>query len=44
MIPYLVPLNNDEPFKKVFRDKEISKAFLEDLLDVTIESIKFSQK
>jgi hypothetical protein len=37
---YLAPLNKDEPFKKVFNDDEIAKAFLEDMLNVTIESIK----
>lgn len=37
---YLVPLNNDEPFKKVFGDKWISKAFLEDMLGVEITEIE----
>jgi hypothetical protein len=37
---YLAPLNNDEPFKKVFGDPDISKTFLEDMLNVVIESIE----
>ncbi|MEY4938235.1 MAG: hypothetical protein RIS64_4596, partial [Bacteroidota bacterium] len=37
---YLASLNKDEPFKKVFSDIDIAKAFLEDMLNVTIENIK----
>jgi hypothetical protein len=36
---YLVPLTKDEAFKKVFGDVHIAKAFLEDMLNVTIQSI-----
>ncbi len=37
---YLAPLNYDRFFKKVFSDLEIAKSFLEDFLDVTIETIE----
>ncbi len=37
---YLAPLNYDPFFKKVFSEISISKAFLEDFFDVTIESIE----
>jgi hypothetical protein len=37
---YLVPLNKDEAFKKVFSNKHIAKAFLEDMLNVTIQEIE----
>lgn len=40
---YLAPLNYDHFFKKVFSDLTISKAFLEDLLDVAIEDIALLQ-
>ncbi len=36
---YLAPLNYDRYFKKVFSDIEIAKKFLEDFLDVSIETI-----
>lgn len=36
---YLAPLNYDRFFKKVFSDLRIAKRFLEDFLDVEIESI-----
>ncbi|MCP4132179.1 MAG: hypothetical protein GY754_14505, partial [bacterium] len=37
---YLAPLNYDRFFKKVFSDKEISRRFLEDFLEVKIDSIE----
>ena len=37
---YLAPLNYDRFFKKVFKDSQIAKAFLEDFLDTKIESIE----
>ncbi|MEY4933971.1 MAG: hypothetical protein RIS64_330, partial [Bacteroidota bacterium] len=37
---YLVSLNKDEAFKKVFGNLSIAKAFLEDLLNVRIQSIE----
>ncbi|MCX6584563.1 MAG: hypothetical protein NT166_30700 [Candidatus Aminicenantes bacterium] len=37
---YLAPLNYDMFFKKVFSDERISKRFLEDFLDVTIEEFE----
>ena len=37
---YLAPLNYDRFFKKVFSDLNIAKRFLEDFLDVTIQSIE----
>lgn len=37
---YLAPLNYDRFFKKVFSDKAISKRFLEDFFDTTIEEIE----
>ncbi|MCP3965466.1 MAG: hypothetical protein GY718_03805, partial [Lentisphaerae bacterium] len=37
---YLAPLNYDRFFKKVFSDAEISKKFLEDFLDIEIESLE----
>ena len=36
---FLAPLNYDRYFKKVFSDIEIAKKFLEDFLDVSIETI-----
>lgn len=36
---YLLPLNADEPFKRVFSDERIAKAFIEDMLDVEITEI-----
>jgi hypothetical protein len=38
---YLAPLNYDRFFKKVFSDLSISKRFLEDFLDTTIEQIEY---
>jgi len=37
---YLAPLNYDRYFKKVFKETEIAKKFLEDFFDITIESIE----
>ena len=37
---YLAPLNYDRYFKKVFKDTEITKQFLEDFFDITIETIE----
>ncbi len=37
---YLAPLNYDKFFRKVFSDERISKRFLEDFLDVTIEEFE----
>ncbi|MDZ7877195.1 MAG: hypothetical protein U5L45_05970 [Saprospiraceae bacterium] len=37
---YLAPLNFDRFFKKVFSDLDTAKEFLQDFLDVTIESIE----
>ena len=37
---YLAPLNYDRYFKKVFSDTSIAKCFLEDFLDVKIQSIE----
>jgi len=37
---YLAPLNYDRYFKKIFKDTEIAKQFLEDFFDITIESIE----
>lgn len=37
---YLAPLNADRFFKKVFSDNRISKRFLEDFLEIEIESIE----
>lgn len=37
---YLAPLNYDLFFKKVFSDLDVSKQFLEDLLEISIESIE----
>jgi hypothetical protein len=37
---YLAPLNYDRFFKKVFSDTSISKRFLEDFLDISIEDIQ----
>ncbi|MCP4107146.1 MAG: hypothetical protein GY749_16665 [Desulfobacteraceae bacterium] len=37
---YLAPLNYDRFFKKVFSDTEIAKKFLEDFLDIEIESLE----
>lgn len=37
---YLAPLNYDRFFKKIFSDLNIAKRFLEDFLDITIESIE----
>ncbi|MEN9612474.1 MAG: hypothetical protein RLZZ628_3288 [Bacteroidota bacterium] len=37
---YLVPLNLDEPFKKVFECEDIAKAFIQDMLNVEITFIK----
>lgn len=36
---FVAPLNYDRFFKKVFSDLNIAKAFLEDFLDIKIESI-----
>lgn len=36
---YLAPLNYDRFFRKVFSDLDISKRFLEDFFDTTIEEI-----
>ncbi len=41
---YLAPLNYDRYFKKVFSDKRIAKAFLQDFLDVQIESLEMLPK
>ena len=37
---YLAPLNYDRFFKKVFSEIAIAQQFLEDFLDVNIESIE----
>ena len=37
---YLAPLNYDRYFRKVFSEISIAKKFLEDFLDVTIETIE----
>lgn len=37
---YLAPLNYDRYFKKVFKDTDIAKRFLEDFFDFQIESIE----
>ena len=37
---YLAPLNYDRFFKKTFSNLEIAKRFLEDFLDISIESIE----
>jgi len=37
---YLAPLNYDRYFKKVFKETEIAKKFLEDFFDITIDSIE----
>jgi len=37
---YLAPLNYDRYFKQVFADENIARQFLEDFLDVRIESIE----
>ncbi len=37
---YLLPLNADEAFKKVFENADIAKAFIEDMLDVQVDEIK----
>ena len=37
---YLAPFNYDRFFERVFRHTHIAKAFLEDMLDVTIEEIE----
>jgi len=37
---YLAPLNYDRYFKKVFKETEIAKKFLEDFFDISIESIE----
>ncbi len=39
-IGYLAPLNYDRYFKKVFSDLKIAKRFLEDFLDIKIQSIE----
>ncbi len=36
---YLAPLNYDRFFRKIFKDEQIAKSFLEDFLNVKIESI-----
>ena len=41
---YLGPLNSDRLFKKVFSDLEIAKSFLEDFLDIKIDSIENMNK
>jgi hypothetical protein len=37
---YLIPLNLDEPFKKIFGSLLIAKAFIQDMLGVKITSIE----
>jgi hypothetical protein len=37
---YLIPLNLDEPFKKIFGSVLIAKAFIQDMLGVKITSIE----
>ena len=37
---YVAPLNYDRYFKKVFSDERIATAFLQDFLDVEIESLE----
>jgi len=37
---YLAPLNYDRYFKKVFKETDIAKKFLEDFFDITIENIE----
>ena len=37
---YLIPLNYDPFFKKVFSDVKIAKQFLEDFFDITIQTIE----
>ncbi|MEN9612147.1 MAG: hypothetical protein RLZZ628_2961 [Bacteroidota bacterium] len=37
---YLIPLNLDEPFKKVFGSPHVAKAFIQDMLNVKITSIE----
>jgi hypothetical protein len=37
---YLIPLNLDEPFKKIFGSPLIAKAFIQDMLGVKITSIE----
>ncbi len=37
---YLAPLNYDRYFKKVFKDTDIAKKFLEDFFDIAIDSIE----
>ncbi len=44
IVMYLAPLNYDRFFKKVFADKTIAKAFLEDFLTVEIESLDILPK
>ena len=41
---YLAPLNYDRFFKKVFSEKNIAKAFLEDFLDIKIIEIVILKK
>jgi predicted transposase YdaD len=41
---YLVSLNKDEAFKKVFKELPIAKAFLEDLLNVKIQEIEHLER
>ncbi len=38
---YLAPINYDRFFQRVFQDLNVAKQFLEDLLNVTIESIEY---
>jgi hypothetical protein len=41
---YVIPLNLDDPFKRVFDAPNIAQAFIEDLLDVKITSIEKLEK
>jgi Trp operon repressor len=41
---YLVSLNKDAAFKKVFGNKYIAKAFLEDMLNIKIQSIELLER
>ena len=37
---YLAPINYDRFFERVFRDIKIAKQFLEDLLNINIDTLK----
>ncbi len=41
---YLIPLNLDDPFKRVFDSPHIAQAFIEDMLGVKITSIEKLEK